>query len=118
MPEESPITARNAPDRRRYELVDAGAVVAQCDYLPFGTAAGPQRILHHTTVDESYGGQGLGGRLARFAVEGTIDAGLQIVPVCPFIKAWLGRHPEYDAHVAPVRPEHLAAVPPGSGRPD
>lgn len=117
MEQESPITVRNAPARRRYELLDGAEVIGAAHYLPFGTPAGPQRILHHTAVDDAYAGRGLGGQLARFAVEDTVDAGLAVVPVCAYLKAWLGKHPEYGAHVAPVRPEHLAAVPTSEERP-
>lgn len=113
MADQSPITVRNAPHRYRYELVDDGRVIGVAEYRPFGTAAGPQRILYHTAVDEAYAGQGLGGRLARFALDDTLAAGLTPVVVCPYIQAWLRRHPDYDGRLAPVRPEHLAAVPVG-----
>lgn len=111
MPEESPITVRNAPGRRRYELVDGGEVVGSAHYRAFGARSGPQRIVFHTEVASSHEGQGLGSRLARHAVEDIIDAGMKVVPVCPYLKKWLGRHPEYADFVAPVRPEHLEAVP-------
>lgn len=74
-------------------------------------ADGPQRIFYHTTIADAYGGKGLASRLARYALDDTIEAGLPVVPVCPYIKGWLEKHPDYKAHTVPVRPEHLAAVP-------
>jgi predicted GNAT family acetyltransferase len=32
-------------------------------------------------------------------VQGALDqvraAGMKVIPVCPFVKAWIGKHPEY-----------------------
>ncbi|WP_067566943.1 GNAT family N-acetyltransferase [Nocardia acidivorans] len=53
----------------------------------------------HTEVDKAFGGKGLGSALARQSVEDVIARGRAIVPRCPFIKAWLDKHPDYDEHV-------------------
>ncbi|GEO95547.1 GNAT family N-acetyltransferase [Kocuria turfanensis] len=110
MPQDDSIAVRHAPDRHRYELLDGGTVVGEAHYRPFGTPAGPQRIFFHTTVDDDREGEGLGSRLAAAALEDTVAAGLTIVPVCPFIAAWLRGREEFAGHVGPVRPGHLAAV--------
>lgn len=111
----STITVRPNEGRHRYELVgDAGRVVGKAHWLPFEGATGPERIFYHTTVDEEYGGQGLAAMLAHFALEDTIAAGVKIVPVCPYIKIYLRKHPEYQEHAMSVRPEHLAAVTPAA----
>ncbi|MEX5293803.1 GNAT family N-acetyltransferase [Kocuria sp. CPCC 205268] len=116
MAETSTITVRNNPDRHRYELLDGETVIGRAHWTPFEGPDGPQRIFYHTTVDDAYGGQGLATRLAREALDDTIAAGLPVVPVCPYIKKWLGRHPDHQQHAVPVRPEHLAAVPRGQGQ--
>ena len=41
-------------------------------------------------------GQGLGARLARFALDDARERGLRVVPLCPFIAAFVKRHPEYQ----------------------
>ncbi|GAA1772209.1 GNAT family N-acetyltransferase [Kocuria aegyptia] len=107
----SAVTVRNHPDRQRYELLDGETVIGAADWVPFEGADGPQRIFYHTTVDDAYGGQGLASVLARRALDDTVGAGLVVVPVCPYIKTWLRKHPDHQQHTAPVRPEHLAAVP-------
>ncbi|MEX5298039.1 GNAT family N-acetyltransferase [Kocuria sp. CPCC 205292] len=107
----SAVTVRNNPGRHRYELLDGGTVIGTADWVPFEGADGPQRIFHHTSVDEAYGGQGLGSRLAREALDDTAAAGLPVVPVCPYIKKWLRTHQDHPAVRVPVQPEHLAAVP-------
>jgi predicted GNAT family acetyltransferase len=57
----------------------------------------PDRVaLIHTEVPAELGGQGVGKRL----VQGTLDLirsrGERIEAICPFVIAWMKRHPEYD----------------------
>ncbi|GGG62654.1 hypothetical protein GCM10011374_27380 [Kocuria dechangensis] len=105
------ITVRHNPDLLRYEVVDGDSPVGWTEYVPFDDPTGPQRIFWHTTVDDAYAGRGLASKLARYALDRTIEAGLPVVVVCPYIKGWLGKHPEYEPRTVPVRPEHLAVVP-------
>ncbi|MFE9784796.1 GNAT family N-acetyltransferase [Nocardia salmonicida] len=53
----------------------------------------------HTEIDDTFAGKGLGGVLARQAVEDVIARGRTVTAHCPFIRGWLDKHPEYDAHV-------------------
>ncbi|MET1065241.1 MAG: GNAT family N-acetyltransferase [Arthrobacter sp.] len=103
-------TVRPNTDRRRYELLDGDRVIGKAHWIPFEHASVPERIFFHTTVDEEYRGQGLAARLARFALEDTIAAGVKVVTVCPYFKAYVRKHPEFQDSTVPVRPEHLAAV--------
>ncbi|MDZ4092756.1 MAG: GNAT family N-acetyltransferase [Arthrobacter sp.] len=90
------ITIRNNPDRTRFEVLDGGTVIGQAAYVDDG---GAHRIFYHTVIDEEYGGQGLAGRLAAQALDETVADGLKIVPVCPFIKKYLGKNTRYAAGV-------------------
>ena len=110
------IDIHHNPDRERFELQDAGRVIGKAAYKDYdggadaGTgseAAARQRIFYHTVVNEEYGGQGLAGKLATEALDQTVAAGLRIVPVCPFIKKFLVKHTEYEAHVTRPTPAHL-----------
>jgi predicted GNAT family acetyltransferase len=49
----------------------------------------------HTSVQPEFEGHGVGGALARFALDDARRRGLDIVVVCPFIKSWIERHPDY-----------------------
>ncbi|NEW44537.1 N-acetyltransferase [Nocardia cyriacigeorgica] len=60
---------------------------------------GDETVFIHTEIDKAFGGKGLGTVLARQAVEGVITGGRVIRAECPFIKAFLDKHSEYDAHV-------------------
>ena len=106
----STITVRHTPDAHRYELLDGETVIGTSRYVPFAESAGPQRVFFHTEVDERYAGRGLGARLVTFALADTTDAGMRVVPVCPYVRAVLLRHPELAADAVPVRPEHLGAL--------
>lgn len=112
MSNNSAITVRQNPDRRRYELLDGDKVIGKAHWIPFEGGTGPERIFFHTTVDDEYGGQGLAGTLAHFALEDTIAEGLKVVPVCPYFKVYLRKHLEFQQHVVLVSPEHIAAVSP------
>jgi predicted GNAT family acetyltransferase len=62
-------------------------------------------VFTHTEVDPAFEGRGVGGVLARGALDEVAqDDSLRVVPRCPFIKAWIARHPDYAALVRPTPP--------------
>jgi uncharacterized protein len=77
---------------RRYELLVDGAVRGSLHYR---TEPGSITLVH-TEVDEQLEGHGLGSRLVRSALEDIRERGLRLVPVCPFVRSYLERHPEYS----------------------
>ena len=53
-------------------------------------------VFTHTEVDPAFEGRGVGSALARYALDQVRDAGTRkVLPICPFIKAWIGKHPDY-----------------------
>lgn len=48
----------------------------------------------HTVVPPSLAGQGVGSKLAEAAVSWAHEQGLEVVPVCSFVRGWLERHPQ------------------------
>lgn len=86
------------PERRRYEL-DVDGVVAFIEY-----EAGDGRVTAtHTVVPESLGGRGVGSTLVRGMLDDLRARGLAVVPQCPFVAAWIGKHPGYADLVAAPR---------------
>lgn len=84
------------PAARRYELQLDGAVAGVIGY-----ALGDDAItLFHTEVDPSYEGQGLGAQLVSGALDDIRARGLRMIPLCPFVRSYLERHPEYANLVA------------------
>ncbi len=51
-------------------------------------------VLVHTEVAPTEEGQGTGSRLVRDALDDIRARGLRVAPVCPFVAAYLRRHPE------------------------
>lgn len=103
---------QDVPAESRYVLIDSGedgagsSVIGEESYVDVGD----DRVLYHTGVSDDYAGQGLASKLVRAVVDDVVAAGKRIVPVCPYVAAWMPKHPEYDAHVVTRRPEHIAAV--------
>jgi uncharacterized protein len=69
-----------------------------------------QRIFPHTVVGEEFGGHGLASKLVRGALDASIAEGFRIVAVCPYVKGWIAKHPEYQEHVDATTPEHLQVL--------
>lgn len=109
-PELGDPTVRHLPERHRFEILDGETVIGTAHYVPFDATSGGQRIFFHTVIDDAYSGRGLGGVLVTAALEDTVAAGLAIVPVCPYVRAFLRRHPDLAAHAVDAGAEHHAAL--------
>ena len=57
-------------------------------------------VLIHTEVPEALSGQGIGSVLVAAAVDRAAREGLTVVPLCPFARGWLERHPGDAARVS------------------
>lgn len=85
------VTVADAPARKRYEATIDGRLAGFAEYL----ATGRLTVFTHTEVDPAYEGRGVGSALARYALDDMRERGRQVLPVCPFIKGWIGKHPDY-----------------------
>jgi predicted GNAT family acetyltransferase len=56
-------------------------------------------LLIHTGVPRALEGQGIGGKLVGAAIDEAKRRGLTVVPLCPFARDWLKRHPVVAAAV-------------------
>ncbi len=88
------VIRRNA-QARRYELLLDGVLAVIVAYREHGD----RLEFIHTETLAGFTGQGLAGKLAAYAVQDGIDRGLRLVPYCPFIAAWLQKHPEFSDSV-------------------
>ena len=90
MDAEQVTVADNRPELR-YELLVAGDLAGSIRYtLDEGSIT-----LVHTEVDPSYEGRGLGNMLVAGALDDIRRRGLTLHPLCPFVAAYVHRHPEY-----------------------
>ncbi len=85
------------PEGLRYEL---WLGQARAGFIKYRSEPGTI-LLIHTEVDAAFEGQGLGGRLVAGALDDIHARGLKLVPICPFVRAYLSRHPEYGDLVVP-----------------
>jgi predicted GNAT family acetyltransferase len=51
-------------------------------------------ILPHTEVPPAFEGRGIAGRLARYAMQYARDRELKVIPLCPYMAAYMTKHPE------------------------
>ena len=59
--------------------------------------AGPEKIIiDHTEVEDDFRGKGVGFQLVTFAVNYVREKGIKMLPLCPFTKATLQKHPEWS----------------------
>ncbi|ASM72875.1 MULTISPECIES: DUF5996 family protein [Roseobacteraceae] len=86
------VEREDGPSKGRYRLVvdDAEAEMA---YSRVGKS---QIIIDHTEVPDALRGRKVGERLVRQAVEDARRDKVVIIPLCPFAKAVIGRHPEWQ----------------------
>jgi predicted GNAT family acetyltransferase len=67
-------------------------------------------LLMHTEVRPELEGQGIGTRTAQLVVDHLRDSGQRAIVGCPFLTAWLRRHPEaHDILARPLRDQERGA---------
>lgn len=95
------IEVTDNPAERRYEARLNGTLAGFAEYQLTHELI----VFTHTEVDPSFEGKGVGSALARFALDEVRAKGeRKVLPNCPFIKAWIGKHPDYIplVHGAPA----------------
>ena len=84
-------TVRDNPEAERYEIRDGDRVLGVAAYHRRGDTI----VFTHTEVDPDEGRSGLGSTLVRAALDDARARGLTVTPLCPFVRGWIERHPEY-----------------------
>jgi hypothetical protein len=86
-----PNAVRDNTERHRFEL-DADGQVAFSNY----TRADGVITFMHTEVPPALNGRGIGSALVRGALDLARAQKLKVKAQCPFVKAYLDKHPEYS----------------------
>jgi hypothetical protein len=76
-------------------MIEADGKVAELVYQ----LEGERLLLIHTGVPRALEGRGFGSMLVSAAIDEAKRRGLTIVPLCPFARDWLVRHPDVAATV-------------------
>jgi predicted GNAT family acetyltransferase len=82
-------------EKKRFEAMVDGAT-AVIEYI----RAEDKMYLTHTEVPKQLEGKGVASAMAKQVLEQIKVEGLQLVPLCPFIAAYLKRHPEWKEILA------------------
>ena len=86
-----PDSVRNNTALSRFELdLNSKTAVAYYKLSP-----GVITFLH-TEVPQEMSGHGIGSQLVRSALESARAQGLKVVPKCPFVSAYMSKHPEFN----------------------
>lgn len=82
---------RHNPAQHRYEAWVDGGLAGFLSYR-----RDPDRVAFlHTEVRDELEGRGIGGALVREALDGARAQGEMVAPLCPFVAAYVKRHPDY-----------------------
>lgn len=77
--------------RHRFELQSGGEVAAFSEYNELKGAL----LFTHTEVQPAHEGKGYASRLIAFALDEVRRRGLHAIPACPFVAAFIRKHPDY-----------------------
>ena len=83
-------TVSDNPAQQRYELAVDGHVAASYYEIADGVIT-----FVHTEVPPELGGKGIGSKLIKGALDQVQAEGLKVIAQCPFVKAYIEKHPEY-----------------------
>jgi uncharacterized protein len=78
------------PDQHRYEIRLDGDLAGFAVYH----RRGGRIYLVHTEIDPRFEGKGLGSALAKGVLQAERAVGEPVVPLCPFMRSYIDRHPD------------------------
>jgi uncharacterized protein len=90
IPDPNQIEVKNNVEENRFEVV-IDDKIAMVEYM----LAGRNIIFTHTEVPPEFEGHGIANRMAYVALEHAKAEGYKVQPLCPFITAYIRKHPEY-----------------------
>jgi predicted GNAT family acetyltransferase len=84
-------TVVDNPAEHRFEIRVDGKLAGFAAYR----AGEREHVFIHTEIDPAYEGKGLGSVLIRGALDDVRSRGRAVLPVCPFVRSFVERHPDY-----------------------
>ncbi len=93
MSSETAVEVRDNPGEHRFEAYVGDRLAG---FTAYELTDGGIMILH-TEVDDGFEGQGVGSSMTRQVLDLVrADGELKVTVLCPFVNAWLRRHPDYQ----------------------
>lgn len=90
--ETSQIEVFDDPENHAYVITVDGERAGKAVYH----LRGGRHFFVHTEIDSEFEGKRLGSQLVQFALEDVRLKERRVVPICPFVRAYIKRHPEYE----------------------
>jgi uncharacterized protein len=82
---------RHEPEARRF-VIELGG---ETGLIRYRELAGHVLDLDHTFVPPALRGAGIASRLTEHALRYARERGYRVIPSCPFVAAFIERHPEH-----------------------
>lgn len=86
-------TVINNKDKQRFELHLDGKTA----YVQYKMIEGGVSYLS-TVVPPEFRGKGVAGILVKHVLDDAAANNLKVEPICPYIKSYIDKHPEYQAN--------------------
>lgn len=91
---------------RRYQVAVDGEVIGEAEFLLTPDLV----VFTHTEIDPAFKGQGVGSALIKWALDDVRAQGYSVLPTCPFVRDYIGRHEDAYADLL-YRPPDEATEP-------
>lgn len=91
-PSDPAVSVNDVAAKQRFEIHVDEALAGFTVYQP---RPGSLYAFVHTEVDGAYEGHGLGTTLIRGALDAMRQRQLGVLPYCPFVQAFIAKHPDY-----------------------
>ncbi|HTN48268.1 MAG TPA: GNAT family N-acetyltransferase, partial [Burkholderiaceae bacterium] len=95
---ETTLAIQHNPAAMRFEVIVDG-MLCRADYRMHGDTM----MLVHTEVPRQLEGRGIASALVKAAFAHAADKGMDVLPVCSYVRAWVQRHPEVEPLLADAR---------------
>jgi uncharacterized protein len=86
------VVVRDNPAAHRFEVWVGDELAG---FATYRLLEGSTYAFDHTEVGPPFEGRGLADRLVTEALEAVRSRGGSVLPYCPYVRGWLGRHPAY-----------------------
>jgi hypothetical protein len=89
------IPVQHNASAQRFEAVVDG-MLCRADYRMHGDTM----MLVHTEVPGQLEGRGIAAALVQAAFQHAANSGMDVLPVCSYVRSWVRRHPEVEPLLA------------------
>ncbi|MBX6752427.1 MAG: N-acetyltransferase [Micromonosporaceae bacterium] len=97
--QQADVVVRRDDTHHRYEAHLDDRLAGYLDYRE----RDDELVLIHTETLEGFQGRGVATALARFAMDDVRSRGRRAVVLCPFLRSWLTKNPQYHDIVSHAR---------------